>query len=450
MQNVFSRLACALAFPGCALRRTLDPRVEHHSIPGHAEHINHRRQPQQMEFLPVQRGTQDQREGQQKRASARKELNPSVSVAELRVPEHRHIHREGGPDNPAEDEDDHKACHDCGASFRLGPAFYQLMFLLAILFFVFAIILIVSRKSVGEEQRQGLGVGILILFVLSFGVAISSGIKIVNAGNVGVVKLFGKVSPDSLKEGMHLVNPFATVEELSVRTQEYTMSGTSTEGTVSGDDSIRTLSKDGLPLPVDVTVTYRPVPSMVPWLYRNIGSNDDFVAKIVRPASRAAVRDGVSQFTAQEAYSSKREQLAIAITKRLESYITENLSKSEAYPGDAFIIQQVLVRNIELPDRLKQSIEAKLTAEQESLRMEYVLAKEKQEADRKRIEARGIADFQVVVSQGISDKLLLWKGIEATQELAKSTNSKVVIIGAGKSGLPVILNTDGAVTSAPK
>ena len=320
------------------------------------------------------------------------------------------------------------------------------MFTFAILLFALSIALLVARRSAPNEQGRGIYIAALGAFIMSMLLGVSSGVKVVNAGYVGVVKLFGKLDTEPLRDGLHVINPFATIEQVSVRTEEYTMSSTSNEGQQQGDDSIRTLSKDGLPLPVDVTVTYRPVPSMVPWLYRNIGVTEDFVAKIVRPASRAAVRDGVSQYTAQEAYSSKREELVITITKRLEEYIQANLSKSETYPGNAFIIQQVLVRNIELPERLKQSIEAKLTAEQEALRMQYVLQKETQEADRKRIEAKGIRDFQAIVSQGLSAGLLQWKGIEATQELAKSPNSKIVIIGSGKNGLPVILNAEGDVS----
>lgn len=307
-------------------------------------------------------------------------------------------------------------------------------------------IVLISRKGAATDQQRGvLKAGGTVVLTLGIVIALLSCVRIVNSGNVGVVRVFGKIKPAPLTEGMHLVNPFASVEQVSVRTLEYTMSGVSNEGAREGDDAIRTLSKDGLPLPVDVTVTYRVVPSMVPWLYRSIGSSEDYIAKIVRPASRAAVRDAVSQFTAQEAYSTKREQLAVSINRILENYISSNLKKSEAYTDEAFIIQQVLVRNIELPEKLKSSIEAKLTAEQEALRMEFILQKEKQEAERKRIEARGIADFQAIVSMGLTDKLLQWKGIEATQELAKSDNAKVVVIGSGKNGLPIILNTDGQV-----
>ncbi|MBL8087165.1 MAG: prohibitin family protein [Chthonomonas sp.] len=303
-----------------------------------------------------------------------------------------------------------------------------------------------AKREEHPAQRAGkLGAGgFFTLFGLIL--TLTSCIKVVQSGHVGVVRIFGSVQPVALAEGLHVVNPFATVESVSIRTEEYTMSGVRGEGAVSGDDAIRTLSRDGLPLPVDVTVNYRVMPGSVPWLFRNVGIAEDYIAKIVRPSARAAVRDAVSQFTAQEAYSSKRDALADLVSQRLSHYIESTLSRSEGYKGSAFIVQQVLIRNIELPDRLKASIEAKLTAEQEALRMQYILDKEKQEAERKRIEARGIADFQAIVSQGLTDKLLMWKGIEATQDLAKSDNSKVVIVGGGKGGLPVILNADSLST----
>ncbi|MEQ1823248.1 MAG: prohibitin family protein [Fimbriimonadaceae bacterium] len=317
--------------------------------------------------------------------------------------------------------------------------------------FLIIIAITIGRAKMPNElanQSGGKALAAIILGMVGVAIVFGSTVKVVQAGTVGVVRTFGKLNPVPLGEGLHTIVPWATVEVVPIRTEEYTMSGVRGEGAVQGDDAIRTLSKDGLPLPLDVTINYRPVPSMVPWLFRNIGTEEDYVAKIVRPSARAAVRDAVSQFTAQEAYSSKRDQLAAIVTERLEKYIEHTLTQSEGYTGRAFIIQQVLIRNIELPEKLKASIEAKLTAEQESLRMEFVLQKEKQEAERKRIEARGVADFQAIVSQGLSDKLLLWKGIEATQELAKSDNSKVVVIGSGKSGLPIILNAEsGAVTA---
>jgi len=316
------------------------------------------------------------------------------------------------------------------------------MIFLAVLFLVLGFMILKGRAQVeapaGKAAGGAMG-GLLMLF--GIGALLSSCVQVVPAGNVGVVSLFGKISPVPLPEGISLRNPFATVIVVSVRTQEYTMSSVMREGQVEGDDSIRVLSKDTLPLNADVTLVYRPVPKYVPWLYRTVGDEDDLVRKIVRPASRAAFRNAVASFTALEVLSSKREALAVDITQKFTETVNGILSKNDNYPGEAFIIQQVLVRNIEPPQKLKDSIESKLIAEQDAQRMEYVLQKEKQEAERKRIEAKGIADFQAIVSQGLTEKLLQWKGIEATLDLSKSPNSKVVVVG-GKDGLPLILNTD--------
>lgn len=322
------------------------------------------------------------------------------------------------------------------------------MFLFGALLILAGIALLASKLPAEQAPHAKRAGGVVLAIGLLL--AISSGIVVVQAGSVGVVRLFGKVSNEPIREGLHLINPLASVESVSIRTEEYTMTRTSGEGAVQGDDAILALSKDGLPLPIDVTINYRPNPSLVPWLYRTIGTSEDFVSKIIRPASRAAVRDAVSLYTAQEAYSSKRDQVVLSITKSLSKYVEDILTKTDDYKPDAFIIQQVLVRNIELPQKLKDSIEAKLTAEQDALRMEYVLQKEKQEAARLRIEAQGISDYQKIVNAGLTDKLLAFKGIEATLKLAESPNSKIVVVGSGKNGLPLILNTDTMSVGAAK
>ncbi|MCD4825441.1 MAG: prohibitin family protein, partial [Phycisphaerae bacterium] len=198
--------------------------------------------------------------------------------------------------------------------------------------------------------------------------------------------------------------------------------------------------KDGLRMPLDISIAYRLVADDAPSLYRNLGVN--YIAKVIRPASRTAIREAASQFTAQEAYATKRGEVALQTQAGLERRIKAMLSEYEGIKGTGFIIQQVMLRNVSLPNRLRQAIEQKLAAEQEAQQMEFVLAKEKKEAERKAIEAKGIKEFQQIVSEGISDKLLRWKGIEATMEISKSPNAKVVIIGSGKDGLPIILNTD--------
>lgn len=316
------------------------------------------------------------------------------------------------------------------------------MLFVSIVLFVVALLIITSARAEQAPAARASKVIGVVFMAFAAVMFLGTWVQVVPVGHVGVVSLFGKVNPDVLREGISLRNPLANVQIISIQTQEYTMSAVYNEGSQRGDDSIKVLSSDTLPLNADVTIVYRPVPAMMPWLYRNVGSQEDFITKLIRPTARAAFRDAVAQFTAIEALTSKREAVAIAITERFNKSLEDTLSKSEKYTGTAFIVQQVLVRNIEPPQRLKDSIEAKLVAEQDAQRMQYILQKEKQEAERKRIEAQGISDFQAIVSTGISDKLLQWKGIEATQELAKSPNSKIVIVGSGKGGLPVILNAD--------
>ncbi len=269
-----------------------------------------------------------------------------------------------------------------------------------------------------------------------------SAVAVVPAGHAGVPVVFGRVVDRSLGEGLSLVNPFAAVHPMSVRTETYTMSSVHDEGAVKGDDSIACLSADGLMMPLDVTVAYRMVGRDAPWLYRNIGP--DFVEKVVRPAARTAVREAVAGFTAQESYSSRREELAERMGQLLAARLGDLLSRHGDFATRrAFVIEQVMIRNVQLPQKVKDAIEEKLSAEQQALRMRFVLERERQEAERKRIEAQGIADFQHIVSAGISDQLLAWKGIEATEALARSTNAKVVVIGNAKNGMPLILPSAG-------
>lgn len=266
-------------------------------------------------------------------------------------------------------------------------------------------------------------------------------VVIVPAGHVGVAVVFGKVRTRSFSEGLNLINPFAVVHDMTVRTETYTMSSVMNEGAVKGDDSIQSLSADGLLMPLDITVAYRLVSADAPWLYRDIGPN--YVDKIVRPAARTAVREAIAGFTAQEAYSSRREELAQSMNTLLGRRLQDLFAQHEELANRrGFVIEQVMIRNVQLPPRVKDAIEEKLSAEQQALRMRFVLEKERQEAERKRIEAQGISDFQKIVSAGISDQLLAWKGIEATQQLAHATNSKVVIIGNPKNGMPLIIPTD--------
>lgn len=320
------------------------------------------------------------------------------------------------------------------------------MMSLALFALVAAVVLRVFARTIRQDSRyfevqprmralsSVLGVGAVVM-------AVMSSVVIIPAGHVGVQVLFGKVKPEALTEGIQLINPFVIVQEMSVRTETYTMSATSSEGQVRGDDSIQALSADGLSMPLDITVVFRLVGSDAPRMYRDIGA--DYVEKIIRPSARTAVREAIAGFTAQEAYSTKREALPIKMQDLLTQRVKSLLEQRETFKGaTGVMVEQVMLRNIQLPDKVKNAIEAKLEAAQQSEQMQFVLEKERQEAERKRIEAKGVSDFQTIVAQSINPNLLQWKGIEATEALAKSPNAKIVVIGAGKNGLPVILNPE--------
>jgi regulator of protease activity HflC (stomatin/prohibitin superfamily) len=294
------------------------------------------------------------------------------------------------------------------------------------------------QGSQGPQQLGGISNGLLVVAVVLFTVSCTT---IIPAGHVGVQVLFGKVNAKVLTEGIQIINPLVEIQQMSVRTETYTMSATANEGQVRGDDAIQALSSDGLLMPLDITIAFRLVGGDAPRVYRDIGA--DYVDKIIRPASRTAVREAIAGFTAQEAYATKREALPAKMHELLTERMRSLLEQREDFKGAAgFLIDQVMLRNIQLPAKVKNAIEAKLEAAQQAEQMQFVLDKERQEAERKRIEAKGVSDFQTIVSQSINANLLQWKGIEATEALSKSQNAKIVVIGSGKNGLPIILNTD--------
>jgi len=320
------------------------------------------------------------------------------------------------------------------------------MITLALLFLVAAVALRFAPRPARLDSRA-VDVHHLLtrlswaLGLIAVALMVAASVTIIPAGHIGVQVLFGKVKPTPLTEGIQIINPFVTVQEMSVRTETYTMSATSTEGPVRGDDSIQALSADGLSMPLDITVVFRLVGDDAPLVYRDIGA--DYVDKIIRPSSRTAVREAIAGFTAQEAYSTKREALPLKMQDLLTQRVKSLLEQRDTFKGKTgVVVEQVMLRKIQLPDKVKNAIEAKLEAAQQSEQMQFVLEKERQEADRKRIEAKGVSDFQTIVSQSINANLLQWKGIEATEALAKSPNAKIVVIGAGKNGLPVILNPE--------
>src|SRR3990170_3483468 len=253
-----------------------------------------------------------------------------------------------------------------------------MLFIIAILAVVAASIVYFNAKKRANRQESSLA---LVALVVAAFIGLLQCWTIIPAGHVGVIDFFGNVSDQTLLPGVNFVNPMANV--------------------VSFENANK--------------------------IYKSVG--EDYVEKILAPQFRSVVRGVTASYDARALYTAEREELAKKIEQEISNLVKPRGITIEAAP----------LRQLTLPARLTESIEEKLKAEQESQRMQFILQRETQEAERKRIEAKGISDFQDIVSKGISDQLLRWKGIEATEKLASSNNTKIVVIGAGKDGLPLIL-----------
>ncbi len=283
---------------------------------------------------------------------------------------------------------------------------------------------IIKQKEELHKLGMGLRIGGITLAFIGF---LTSSIKQIDAGQIGVTSLFGKVDNTILTSGLNLINPLVEVNEIDIKTQNYTMSGVHDEGDKAGDDAIRVLTADGLEVVIDLTVLYRVISVEAPNIVKETGL--DYKDKIVRPLTRTKIRDNAVYFTAVDLYSTKRDLFQGRIFKTID----------EDFKKRGLILEQILVRNITLPATVKGSIEEKIKAEQDAQKMEFVLQKEKQEAERKRVEAQGIADYQKIISSGLGDKQLQYEQIQIMKGLITSPNAKVIIMGSGKT--PVILDT---------
>ena len=266
------------------------------------------------------------------------------------------------------------------------------------------------------DANPGFGLRLIGLAIAAFLVVILlfSSVAKVGTGHVGVLTLFGRVTGEMLPEGIHLINPLKTNNEMSIQTQ-------------SLKESASVPSSEGLVMNLDTSLIYHVDPTKAAEVYQKIGQS--YEERLIEPNLRAAIRESTASHSANALYTGEREMVAKQIQDQLVSLLGQR----------GFIVESILLRDIQLPATLKASIESKQQAEQEALAMNFRLQKETQEAQRKRIEAAGIRDFQQIVAQGIIPALLEWKGIEATENLAKSANSKVVVIGNSKNGLPLIL-----------
>ena len=268
--------------------------------------------------------------------------------------------------------------------------------------------------------------GILILIFGFF----TSAVKQIDAGKVGVQSLFGQVQGRVLPSGLNVVNPLIDVSTFDTRTQNYTMSAVHDEGKKQGDDAIRVLTADGLEVVIDLTVLYRIIPSEAPKILREIGPEPEYVDKIVRPVTRTKIRDNAVYYDAVALYSTKRDEFQTRIFKDIEAN----------FKLRGMFLEQLLVRNINLPTSVKLTIESKINAEQDAQKMQFVLQKQKQEAERMRVEAQGIADYQQILSAGLSDRQLQYEMIKAQKDIAVSPNTKIIIMnGGGKGSVPFLL-----------
>jgi len=284
----------------------------------------------------------------------------------------------------------------------------------------------VIARNQSSFQRLGKFIKLAGIGLMLIGVLMASIVQI-EAGQVGVKSLFGKVQNDVLKSGLHFINPMVVVTRLDIKTQNYTMSGVHDEGEKTGDDAIRVLTADGLEVTIDLTVLFRLTEADAPMLVKETGVN--YVDKIVRPLTRTKIRDNSVYYDAVALYSTKRDEFQNRIFKSIEN----------DFKNRGLFLEQLLVRNITLPQSVKATIEGKINAEQEAQKMQFVLQKEKQEAERKRVEAQGIADYQRIINQGLTDQQLQYEQIKALKEIATSQNAKIVVMGKGNT--PVILDT---------
>jgi prohibitin 1 len=253
-----------------------------------------------------------------------------------------------------------------------------------------------------------------LIFVVMFG---SSMFVTIDSGEKGVLfkKFGGGLEKDVVYgQGFHVVAPWNDMFVYDVKIHETF-------------EKMEVLSKNGLSIKIDLSFRYMPVQEKIGYLHDEIGR--DYLERIIKPEIRSVTREVIGNYLPEELYSTKRE----AIEDEIE-VLTRVKVEAKYLTLDA-----ILIRDVTLPLTLRNGIEKKLVQEQESLEYEFKIDKARKEAERKEIEANGIAKFQQIVNRTITPQLLKWKGVEATQEIAKSSNAKVIVIGNGDGDLPIIL-----------
>lgn len=260
-------------------------------------------------------------------------------------------------------------------------------------------------------------VGVILIIALSSSIFLT-----IQPGEAGV--LFKKFGGGLDKEhvygqGFHVIAPWNEMNVYNVKEQ-------------SAEESMDVLDKNGLSISVDVTVRFHPLYDKIGYLHEKFGRN--YITVLVIPEVRSVVRQVMGRFSAEEIYSTKRAEVEQTIIKETAATLSNENNNIQ--------MMALLIRSINLPENIKNAIELKLQQEQEALAYQFRLDKEKSEAERKRIAAEGEAAANMIVNNSLTDRLLKMRGIEATQQLAQSENSKVVIIGSGSDGLPIILGNN--------
>jgi regulator of protease activity HflC (stomatin/prohibitin superfamily) len=292
-------------------------------------------------------------------------------------------------------------------------------FLVSLLTTLITLFIYLNTNRISNERNRLVVRGIIILIgIITAFASITRLLVIVPPGNVGVQNFFGKVSDTTLNPGLHVLNPFTKVLNLPTRLKDV-------------KENLDATSQEGLSLNIDVSVQYKLDPQKAPTVYKNIGIDE---TQLVTSRFRSIIRTIVSKYPAVEIYSSKREEIA--------RQIDEQLNKEISPLG--FVVDQALLRNVKMPDSIQAEIQEKLKAEQQNQRMKFVLENERQEAERKRIEAKGIADSQKTISQSITSQTLQLRAIEANEKLAQSQNSKIIVLGGEKGNIPILIQPDAS------
>jgi regulator of protease activity HflC (stomatin/prohibitin superfamily) len=237
----------------------------------------------------------------------------------------------------------------------------------------------------------------------------------VESGHLGVLwTAWSGTQEEVYPEGWYMVAPWNKLVIYNVRTQDH-------------QEDLHTLASNGLGIRLETSVRYRPEGQKLASLHTTVG--DEYYNVLIAPALRLVVRKVGGRYSPEEIYATKRQ----AVEQEIYTEVKELLKERPV------VLEAIMVRNVDLPEQLKQAINEKLAEEQRALKMEFTLQKERQEAERKKIEAQGMSDANRILTESINDNLLRYRGLEATERLAGSPNSKVVVIGAGKDGLPLIL-----------